>query len=87
MLMDIKNLLIERQEVSLSDLSKHFYVSEIMMQDMLTRWEKKGHIELFELDGSCGSGCGSCNEALENKIMYRWRDAPQKPIFVKGMAS
>ncbi|MDQ7050466.1 MAG: FeoC-like transcriptional regulator [Enterobacterales bacterium] len=87
MLMDIKKLLIGRQQMSLSDLARHFYVSEIMMQDMLSRWEKKGHIESFELDASCGSGCGNCDEAMDSKLMYRWRNAAQKPIFVKASSA
>ncbi len=85
--MDIKKLLIEREQMSLVDLSRHFYVSESMMQDMLSRWEKKGHIESFDLDASCGSGCGSCSEASEIKRLYRWRQAAQKPIFVKNTSA
>lgn len=83
MLMDIKNLLIERGQVSLTDLARHFDVSEIIMLGMLSHWQKKGRVELIDASGACGTGCGSCSESAESKTYYRWKSVAQKPIFAK----
>ena len=84
MLMDIKNLLIERQQMSLVDLARHFYVSESIMSGMLSHWQKKGRVELIDASGGCGSSCSSgCDETAESKTYYRWKEIPEKPIFTK----
>lgn len=83
MLMDIKNILQEREQMTLTDLARHFYVSEAVMQSMLDQWFKKGKVEAIELANVCGSGCGSCDESAQAKILYRWRKVAQKPIFTK----
>ena len=80
--MDIKALLIERQQMSLVDLARHFYVNESVMQGMLDHWIKKGRLEKIDLSGTCGTGCGSCNEAADLKQIYRWKSVAQKPISV-----
>ena len=84
MLMQIKKLLLEREEMTLTDLARHFYVSEAVMQSMLEQWIKKGRVEVKELvNGLCGTSCGSCDEAEQNKTIYRWNKVAQKPIFAK----
>ncbi len=83
MLMDIKKLLIDRRQVSLTDLARHFYVSETIMLGMLSHWQKKGRVESIDASGACGTGCGSCSESEESKIYYRWKTVAQKPIFTK----
>ncbi|PHS14061.1 MAG: sugar metabolism transcriptional regulator [Kangiella sp.] len=84
MLIDIKNLLIEREQVSLMDLSRHFHVSETLMLSLLEQWNKKGRIQRVDTSGMCGSGCGSCDEAEESKIYYRWKPVAEKPIFTSA---
>jgi hypothetical protein len=84
MLMDIKNLLIERQQMTVVDLARHFHVSESIMQGMLAHWQKKGRIEIIDSSGACGSGCGSCDETELSKIFYRWKNVAEKPIFAKA---
>ena len=84
MLIEIKNLLIERKQVSLLDLSRHFNVSETLMLSLLEQWSKKGRIETIDSSGICSAGCGSCDEAVDSKIYYRWKAAAEKPIFVNN---
>jgi len=83
MLMDIKKLLIERGQVSVTDLARHFYVSESIMLGMLSHWQKKGRIEIIDASGACGTGCGSCDESEQSKIYYRWKAVAEKPIYMK----
>jgi len=83
MLIEIKQLLIERQEMSLVDLAKHFHVSESVMVAMMDKWMKKGCVDQVESNGFCGSRCGSCNESSDIKTVYRWKKVMQKPIFAK----
>ena len=83
MLMDIKKLLIERQQMTVVDLSRHFYVSETIMLGMLSHWQKKGRLDIVDANGACGTGCGSCSESEESKIYYRWKKIAEKPIFTK----
>ena len=83
MLTDIKNLLIERQEMTLVDLSRHFHVSEAVMESMLEQWHRKGRLIRTEVAGGCMSSCGSCNESSETKIYYQWKQVAQKPIFTQ----
>lgn len=83
MLMKIKQLLKERGEMTLTDLARHFYVSELVMQSMLEQWIKKGRLERIELKGLCSTSCGSCDEAADTKLIYRWREVSQKPIFTR----
>ncbi len=66
------------------DLSRHFHVSEILMLGLLEQWDKKGRIQKIDTDGMCGSGCGSCDEAEESKIYYRWKSVPEKTIFINN---
>lgn len=81
MLIEIKKLLEEREQMSLMDLARHFYVSENIMQSMLAQWVKKGRVEIREQGGLCGSTCGSCDESGQVKILYRWKKIAQKPIY------
>ncbi len=83
MLMDIKNLLVERQQMTVTDLARHFYVSESIMLGMLSHWQKKGRVEVIDASGFCGTGCGSCSESEESKIYYRWKKVAEKPIYMK----
>lgn len=84
MLMQIKKLLQEREQMTLTDLARHFYVSEAVMQSMLDQWIKKGRVEVKELsNGLCGTSCGSCDEAEQSKVSYRWKAVAEKPIFTK----
>jgi len=83
MLMDIKKLLIERGQISLTDLARHFHVSETIMLGMLSHWQKKGRIESIDVSGACGTGCGTCTESTESKSYYQWKNIAQKPIFTK----
>ena len=84
MLMEIKKLLQQREQMTLTDLARHFHVSETVMESMLKQWIKKGRVEVKELaSGSCGSSCGSCDEAEQSKVIYRWNSVAQKPIFTK----
>lgn len=84
MLMDIKKLLMEREQMSVSDLSRHFYVSESIMLGMLSHWQKKGRVEIIDGSGACGSACSSgCDETTESKIFYRWKPVAEKPIFAQ----
>jgi len=82
MLMDIKNLLQQREQMSLTDLSRHFHVSESIMLGMLSHWLKKGHIDKIDASGTCGTGCGSCTESEESLSYFRWKDVAEKPIFI-----
>jgi len=84
MLMAIKHLLIERKQMSLVDLARHFYVSEEIMLGMLDHWQKKGRIEVMDASGACGTACGNCDESESSKIYYRWKPIAEKPIFVKS---
>ena len=84
MLMDIKNLLIERGQMSLVDLARHFYVSEEIMQGMLEHWQKKGRVEVVDASGACGTMCGTCDESEASKTYYRWKAVAEKPIFIKS---
>lgn len=81
--MDIKKLLMEREQMSVLDLARHFYVSESIMLGMLSHWQKKGRVEVIDASGSCGTGCGICSESEESKIYYRWKKVAEKPIFTK----
>ncbi|WP_444994116.1 FeoC-like transcriptional regulator [Aliikangiella sp. IMCC44359] len=81
MLLKIKKLLSEREEMSLTDLARHFYVSEGVMESMLEQWLKKGKVSKRENSGSCSSSCGSCSEASDVKVYYRWKSVAEKPIF------
>ena len=83
MLMDIKKLLIEREEMSLADLARHFYVSEAVMEAMLAQWQKKGRIVRFDAGGACSSSCGGCSESNETATSYRWKPIAEKPIFTR----
>lgn len=69
--------------MSLTDLARHFYVSESIMEDMLTHWQKKGRLEVVDASGACGTGCGTCSESEESKRYYRWKPVAEKPIFTK----
>ncbi|MGX5174126.1 FeoC-like transcriptional regulator [Aliikangiella sp. IMCC44653] len=81
--MDIKQLLIERNEMSLTDLARHFYVSENVMQSMLAQWIKKGKVKKRQVSGLCSSTCGSCDESAEVKTLYQWKSVAQKPIHMQ----
>jgi hypothetical protein len=83
MLTDIKKLLIERQQMTIVDLARHFHVSESIMLGMLSHWQKKGRIEIIDSSGACGSGCGSCDEGESAKIFFRWKKVAEKPIFAQ----
>jgi len=84
MLIQIKKLLQQREQMTLSDLSKHFYVSEAMMLSMLDQWLKKGRLERIELGGICGSSCGSCEEPSQVSTLYKWKSVAQKSIYTKS---
>ncbi len=84
MLFAIKNLLAERKEMSLTDLARHFYVSEPVMQSMMAQWIRKGRADKVELINHCGSQCGSCDQSRELTTVYRWKPVPQKSIFIKS---
>ncbi len=84
MLIEIKKLLIEREQVSLMDLSRSFHVSETLMLSLLEKWINKGRVQKVDSSGMCGTGCGSCNEAEESKIFYRWKSVAEKPIFIRA---
>jgi Mn-dependent DtxR family transcriptional regulator len=81
MLMEIKKLLIERGQMSVTDLSRHFYLSESIMLGMLSHWKKKGSVEVIDASGACGNSCG-CSEGEDSKIFYRWKNVAEKPIFM-----
>lgn len=83
MLMQIKQLLIERSPISLTDLSRHFHVSEGVMESMLEQWIKKGRVIRIENSGSCNTTCGACSESSEVKAYYQWQKVAQKSIFVQ----
>ena len=84
MLMQIKKLLQEREQMTLTDLARHFYVSEAVMQSMLEQWIKKGRVEVkAQSNGLCGTSCGSCDEAEKSKVSYRWKAVAEKHIFTK----
>ena len=83
MLMDIKKLLQQRAEMSLTDIARHFTVSETVMQSMLAQWQKKGRLEVFDYKNVCSTGCGSCNESEQSAVFYRWKMVAEKPISVK----
>jgi predicted transcriptional regulator len=83
LLVQIKKLLQQRQQMSLTDLARHFYVSENVMLSMLQVWQKKGRIEVQQQSGLCKSTCGSCDESNEVNTYYRWKKVAEKPIFTK----
>ena len=84
MLMAIKDLLIERKQMTLMDLARHFYVSEDIMQGMLDHWQKKGRIEIIDTSGVCGTACGTCDESESSKIFFRWKEVAEKPISINS---
>ncbi len=84
MLMDIKALLQQREQMTLTDLARHFYVSELVMLSMLEKWKAKGNIQTIELGEFCGTSCGSCDEPSENKVLYKWRQTAQKSIYTQA---
>lgn len=84
MLTDIKSILIERKQMSLTDLARHFYVSESIMQGMVAHWLKKGRVEVIDASGGCGDVCG-CSESEGSKIYYRWKTVAEKPIFIADL--
>ena len=83
MLFEIRELLIERQQMSLADLARHFYVSEELLLGMIEHWQKKGRIETVDASGYCGTECGTCDESEGTKLYYRWKTIAEKPIATK----
>ena len=82
--MAIKELLIERKQITLEDLSRHFDLSEEIMVGMLEHWQKKGNVEMVDASGACGTMCGSCDESESSRVYYRWKPIAEKPIFIKN---
>jgi hypothetical protein len=82
MLMQIKQLLQERGQMSATDLARHFYVSESVIEGMMLHWLKKGQVELCDFSANCGAGCGSCSESAALAKVYRWKKVAQKPIAI-----
>lgn len=80
LLLEIKTVLEQRGQMTLSDLANHFYVSESLMQSMLDQWYKKGRLDIIETSGLCGSACGQCAESNKTSVIYRWKKITQKPI-------
>lgn len=70
MLLAIRNLLQDRGQASLTDLSLHFRTSPEAMRGMVEHWVAKGQVCRLSCAGSaCSRGCGSCSAAPE---LYCW---------------
>ncbi|TQV87474.1 hypothetical protein FLL46_11395 [Aliikangiella coralliicola] len=75
--------------MSLTDLARHFYVSESVMLSMIAQWERKGRIEKEKVaqTNGCGVGgsssCGTCNESGDLNVFYRWNKVAQEKFSVR----
>lgn len=72
-LVKIKEYLIGKPSVSLSDFAKTFNEDPLFIQQMLSHFIKKGVVVERRLTKHCGSSCQSC--PVSNTILYQWCDA------------
>jgi len=76
MLTEIKKLFTKYKSISLYDLSLHFEMEALAMQQMLEIWIKKGKLEKKDLSClkvSC-AGCVKNNCEPSKMIFYERRD-------------
>ena len=78
-LIEIRDFIKMHQEVTLTQLSRHFDVAPDAMKDMVNRWVMKGFVSQMIMsdncntNSSCSSGCGSCTVAKPGEtVSYRW---------------
>lgn len=73
-LLDIKNYIIQQQEVTLPQLAMHFQMPESAIENMVEIWVQKKIIEKLTLTCSTfndHSGCGSCSDGCQTQIIQQ----------------
>lgn len=73
-LLDIKNYIIQQQEVTLPQLAMHFQMPESAIENMVDIWVQKKIIEKLIL--VCGSlnetsGCGGCSDNCATQFIQQ----------------
>lgn len=79
-LLDIKNYIIQQQEVTLPQLAMHFQMPESAIENMVEIWVQKKAIEKLTL--TCGtfndnSGCGDCSDNCATKAIQQFNQNKQ----------
>ena len=69
-LLEIKEYLQKRKQVSLRDIAAKFDLTEEAAAQMLAHWEDKGKITRTEKSGGCGQNCSCCSAPCGTT--YRW---------------
>jgi len=76
MLLELKKYLMNKQEVTLEELSRHFKEAPEIIEDMLEHWINKGKVVKTmstEACRGCHLTCGMAHLSL-----YSWKDAVKK---------
>ncbi|GAA5100198.1 FeoC-like transcriptional regulator [Wohlfahrtiimonas larvae] len=73
-LLEIKNYIIQQQEVTLPQLAMHFQIPESAIENMAEIWVQKKMIEKLIL--TCGSfsnnsGCNGCSDHCQTQIIHQ----------------
>ncbi len=69
-LSELKNLVQERGQISLKELSLHFGSEESAIEAMMERWIQKGLVRKVEPTKVECSGCAFCGE--NERFHYEW---------------
>lgn len=82
-LSDIKAYLLQRQRVTLADLTNHFRCDAHTLEPMLAQWERKGKLRHIRYEG-CRKGC--CNSGTVD--IYEWTNGKEsQPLSVIPIAT
>ena len=78
MLLDIRDYIRERKQVSLRDLALHFDASPDAVRGMLDKWIEKGRVRKCGA-AACG-GCASDCATAQQEEAYEWVEQPRRFI-------
>ncbi|BBP42611.1 FeoC-like transcriptional regulator [Thiosulfativibrio zosterae] len=80
-LLDLKNYIKQRLEVSSDDIKNRFDISEETLQALIRPLLKQGHIQKMS-GASCSSGCGTGCASSSAKTLYRWTSKAHRNLLL-----
>ncbi|NTW98644.1 MAG: hypothetical protein HGB35_01645 [Geobacteraceae bacterium] len=69
-LAELKKFIIERRQVSLDEISRHFHADPELVESMLDGWMMKGRVVRKVSERMSPSCCGSCGG--KRHFWYEW---------------
>ncbi|MFN7096256.1 MAG: FeoC-like transcriptional regulator [Gammaproteobacteria bacterium] len=72
-LTNIKQLLTQKNQISLAELAKTYQEDPLVIQQMLYHFIKKGSVIEKRLTKHCGTACQQC--PLNETVIYQWQSS------------